>query len=71
MKIKVVNATNNTKMPNMSKGYVSLFQNKKNNLPDFNTDYQISSQNRNNAGNNNNYIKFDTKEDFKYHNILS
>ena len=68
---KSSNITNNTKMPNMSKGYVSLFQNKKNNLPDFNTDYQMPSQNRNNAGNNNNYMKLDTKDDFKYHNILS
>lgn len=65
------NVTNNTKMSNMTKGYVSLFQNKKNNLPDFNTDYKMPSQNRNNTGNNNNYIKLDTKEDFKYHNILS
>ena len=68
---KSSNANNNTKMSNMSKGYVSLFQNKKNNLPDFSTDYQMPSQNRNNAGNNNNYIKLDTKEDYKYHNILS
>jgi len=58
-------------MSNMIKGYVSLFQNKKNNLPDFNTDYQIPNQNRTNVGSNNNYIKLDTKEDFKYHNILS
>ena len=65
------NVTNNTKMSNMTKGYVSLFQNKKNSLPDFNTDYQMPSQNRTNAGSNNNYIKLDTKEDFKYHNILS
>ena len=64
--------TNNTKMSNITKGYVSLFQNKKNNLPDFNTDYQMPSQNRTNSGNNNNnYIKLDMKEDFKYHNILS
>ena len=64
--------TNNTKMSNITKGYVSLFQNKKNSLPDFNTDYQIPSQNRTNTGsNNNNYIKLDMKEDFKYHNILS
>ena len=67
---KSSNATNNIKMSNMSNGYVSLFQNKKNNLPDFNTDYQMPSQNKTNAGNNNNYIKL-TKEDFKYHNILS
>jgi len=48
-------------MPNMTKGYVSLFQNKKNSLPDFNIDYQIPSQNRTNDGSNNNYIKLDTK----------
>ena len=58
-------------MSNMKKGYVSLFQNKKNSLPDFNADYQMPSKNRTNAGSNNNYINLDIKEDFKYHNILS
>jgi len=38
----------------------------KNSLPDFNTNYQMPSQNRTNVGSNNNYIKLDTKEDFKY-----
>ena len=66
--------TNNNKLSNLTKGYVSLFQNKKNNLPDFSTDYQMPSQNRNNG---NNFIKLDNRvnskpiEDFKYHNILS
>ena len=69
-----INNTNNNKLANLSKGYVSLFQNKKNNLPDFTTDYQMPSQNRNNG---NNFIKLENKvnskpiEDFKYHNILS
>ncbi len=69
-----INNTNNNKLANLSKGYVSLFQNKKNNLPDFTTDYQMPSQNRSNG---NNFIKLENKinsnpiEDFKYHNILS
>ena len=68
---------NNLKMPNISKGYASLFQNNKNNLTDFNIDYKMPSQNR--PIGNNNYIKLETKnitpskplEDFKYHNLLS
>ena len=65
---------NNQKIQNIGKGYVSLFQNNKNNLPDFTTDYKMSNQNRSNA---NNFIKLETKnpsklmEDFKYHNLLS
>ena len=72
--INVDNYTNNTKTTNLTKGYVSLFQNKKNNLPDFTTDYQMPSQNKTNG---NNFIKLENKniskpiEDFKYHNILS
>ena len=64
------NVSNNAKISN-TKGYVSLLQSKKNSLPDFNTDYQMPSQSRTNVGSNNNFIKLDTKEDFKYHNILS
>ena len=68
--------TNNQKLNNLSKGYISLFQNKKNNLPDFTTDYKMPSQNKSNG---NNFIKLETKnitpskpiEDFKYHNLLS
>ena len=67
---------NNPKISNVGKGYISLFQNKKNNIPDFTTDYKMSSQNRTNG---NNYIKIDKKnitpskpiEDFKYQNLLS
>ena len=67
---------NNQNIQNIGKGYVSLFQNNKNNLPDFTTDYKMPSQNRSNT---NNFIKLETKnitpskpiEDFKYHNILS
>ena len=65
---------NNQKIQNIGKGYVSLFQNNKNNLPDFTTDYKMSNQNRSNA---NNFIKLETKnpsklmDDFKYHNLLS
>ena len=72
--INVDNYTNNAKTTNLTKGYVSLFQNKKNNLPDFTTDYQMPSQNKTNG---NNFIKLENKniskpiEDFKYHNILS
>ena len=69
------NNINNNQISNLGKGYVSLFQNKKNILPDFTTDYKMPSQNRNNG--NNNFIKLENKintkplEDFKYHNILS
>ena len=74
------NTTNtniNTKISNISNmskgGYVSLFQNKKNNLPDFSTDYSMPSQNR--PTGNNTYKKLENKnkplEDFKYHNILN
>ena len=72
--INVDNYTNNTRTSNLTKGYTSLFQNKKNNLPDFTTDYQMPSQNKING---NNFIKLENKniskpiEDFKYHNILS
>ena len=72
--INVDNYTNNTRTANLTKGYTSLFQNKKNNLPDFTTDYQMPSQNKING---NNFIKLENKniskpiEDFKYHNILS
>ena len=72
--INVDNYTNNTRTSNLTKGYTSLFQNKKNNLPDFTTDYQMPSQNKINE---NNFIKLENKniskpiEDFKYHNILS
>ena len=74
--LNLVNTNSNiNKIPNIGKGYVSLFQNKKNNSPDFNTDYKMPSQNRS----NNNFIKLETKnitpskpiEDFKYHNLLS
>ena len=67
---------NNSKMPNKSKGYTSLFQNKKN-LADFSTDYQMPSQNKSNG---NNFIKLsDTSnvtptkqiEDFKYQKLLN
>ena len=74
--INLIN-TNNTKIGNITKAYVSLFQDKKNNLPNFTTDYQMPSQNRSNG--NNNFIDSETNknisskpiEDFKYHNILS
>ena len=67
---------NNPKISSVGKGYVPLFQNKKNNLPDFTTEYKMPSQNRSNG---NNFIKLETKnitpskplEDFKYRNILS
>ena len=70
--------TNNSKISNKSKGYTSLFQNKKSNIPDFSTDYQMPSHNKSNG---NNYIKLDNKnknitpskqiENFKYQNILN
>ena len=75
--LNIINTnTNNQKLNNLSKGYISLFQNKKNNLPDFTTDYKMPSQNKSNG---NNFIKLETKnitpskpiEDFKYHNLLS
>ena len=60
------NTTNtniNTKISNISNmskgGYVSLFQNKKNNLPDFSTDYSMPSQNR--PTGNNTYKKLENK----------
>ena len=67
---------NNSKLSNKSKGYTSLFQNKKN-LPDFSTDYQMSNQNKSNG---NNYIKLNDInnvtpskqiEDFKYQKIIN
>ena len=67
---------NDPKISSVGKGYISLFQNKKNNMPDFTTDYKMPGQSRINA---NNYIKIEKKnitpskpiEDFKYQNLLS
>ena len=67
---------NNPKISNVGKGYISLFQNKKNNIPGFTTDYKMPNQSRTIGSN---YIKIDKKnitpskpiEDFKYQNLLS
>ena len=76
--LNLVNTTANvnpTKFDNLSKNYVSLFQNKANTLSEFSTNYQMPSQNNklNNFGKLDNKSKMPSKpnEDFKYRNIMS
>ena len=53
----------NNKISNVGKGYISLFQNKKNNIPGFTTDYKMPNQSRTIGSN---YIKIDKKR-YKYY----